>query len=250
MVCAVISDIHANREALDAVLSNIDGLGIETIYCLGDLVGYNADPDACVETVVSRAAEVIRGNHDKAVAGFLNLDWFNSAARAAVQWTRATVRPDTLEAIRRLREGPRAAGEGEILLCHGTPYDEDAYLMDANSVDESFRTLESHYPAVRFCFLGHTHIPTVIVRKRGTARPRVIEWRETVELDPAAVFLINPGSVGQPRDGIPLASFGILDSGRMVYRNIRVRYALQETQRKILHAGLPSSLAHRLGEGR
>ena len=125
MVCAVISDIHANKEALDAVLAQIDGLGIEAVYCLGDIVGYNADPDACVETVMSRATEVIRGNHDKAVAGFLNLDWFNSAARAAAQWTRAKVRPETLEAIRRLREGPQAAGEGDVLLCHGTPYDED-----------------------------------------------------------------------------------------------------------------------------
>jgi len=250
VVCAVISDIHANKEALDAVLAQIDGLGIEAVYCLGDIVGYNADPDACVETVMSRATEVIRGNHDKAVAGFLNLDWFNSAARAAAQWTRAKVRPETLEAIRRLREGPQAAGEGDVLLCHGTPYDEDAYLMDAHSVDESYRTLDSQYPRARFCFLGHTHIPTLVARKKGAARPQVMEWRETVELDAAGVYLINPGSVGQPRDGIPLASFGILDSGRMVYRNIRVRYAVQETQRKILAAGLPSSLARRLGEGR
>ena len=231
MIFAVISDIHANKEALDAVLAQIDGMGIETIYCLGDLVGYNADPDACVDTVRARAAEVIRGNHDKAVAGLLNLDWFNSAARAAAQWTRATVRADTLETVRQLREGPRPTGEGTILLCHGTPYDEDAYLMDAYSVDESFRTLDSQFPAVRFCFIGHTHIPTVVVRKKRTARPQVMEWRETVELDTAGVSLINPGSVGQPRDGIPLASFGILDSGE---------YGLQEYSRTVCRAGDPA----------
>jgi predicted phosphodiesterase len=246
----VISDIHSNKEALDAVLSRIDELGIDTIYCLGDLVGYNADPDSCVRTVMSRAAEVIRGNHDKAVAGFLNLDWFNSAARAAALWTRAKVLPETMEAVRKLREGPRETGEGSILLCHGTPYDEDAYLMDARSIAESYRALDSRHPNVRFCFLGHTHIPVVVARKKAAAKPQVMEWRETVELDPAAVYLINPGSVGQPRDGIALASFGILDSGRMIYRNIRARYAVQETQRKILHAGLPPGLAHRLAEGR
>jgi predicted phosphodiesterase len=250
MVCALISDIHSNKEALDTVLAQIDSVGIETIYCLGDIVGYNADPDSCMETVMSRCAEVIRGNHDKAVAGFLNLDWFNPSARAAALWTRATVGLQTLEAIRGLREGPRETAEGEILLCHGTPYDEDAYLMDPGSIQESFLCLESRYPRVRFCFVGHTHVPIVALKRRGSARPQVQEWRESVDLEPDAVYLVNPGSVGQPRDGIALASFGILDTSRMIYRNIRVRYVVQETQRKILHAGLPSALAHRLAEGR
>jgi predicted phosphodiesterase len=250
MVCAVISDIHSNKEALDAVLFHIDGLGVQTIFCLGDLVGYNADPDICVETVMFRSADVIRGNHDKAVAGFLNLDWFNSSARAAALWTRSTVRAATLETIRRLPEGPRAAVDGTVLLCHGTPYDEDAYLMDAGSIQESYRCLDSKHPKVRFCFLGHTHMPIVVARKKGSAKPQAMEWRESFDLEPDGVYLINPGSVGQPRDGTALASFGILDTGRMIYRNIRARYAVQETQRKILHAGLPSGLAHRLVEGR
>jgi predicted phosphodiesterase len=249
VVCAVISDIHSNKEALDAVLSEIDAQGIETIYCLGDVVGYNADPDGCLERVSARAAEVIRGNHDKAVAGFLNLDWFNASAKAAALWTRSTMRADTLEALRHLREGPRVAGEGAILLCHGTPYDEDAYLIDAHSIEESYRFLDSNHRQVRFCFLGHTHTP-LVVRRKGAGKPQVLAWKETIDLEPDAVYLINPGSVGQPRDGIALASFGILDSGRMIYRNIRARYAVQETQRKILHAGLPSGLARRLAEGR
>jgi predicted phosphodiesterase len=249
MVCAVISDIHSNKEALDAVLSEIDALGIETIYCLGDVVGYNADPDGCLERVMARSAEVIRGNHDKAVAGFLNLDWFNSSAKAAVLWTRSKMRPETLEALRHLPEGPRVAGDGTILLCHGTPHDEDAYLIEARSIEESYRFLESHHRQVRYCFLGHTHVP-LVVRRKGPAKPQVMGWRDTIDLEPGSVYLINPGSVGQPRDGIALASFGILDTGRMIYRNIRARYAMQETQRKILHAGLPSGLAHRLAEGR
>ena len=250
MVCAVISDIHSNKEALDAVFLQIDGRGIETIYCLGDLVGYNADPESSVDQVMSRAAAVIRGNHDKAVAGFLDLDWFNSPARAAVLWTRSNVRPKTLETIRRLPEGPKEVADGTILLCHGTPYDEDAYLMDARSLEKSYRVLGSKYPKVRFCFLGHTHLPLVVVLKKGSSKPEVTKLSDTVDLDPSGVYLINPGSVGQPRDGIAQASFGILDSRSMTYRNIRVRYAVQETQRRILHAGLPPALAHRLGEGR
>lgn len=250
MICALISDIHSNKEALDAVLSRIDQLGVETIFCLGDLVGYNADPESCVQTVLSRSAQVIRGNHDKAVAGFLGLDWFNSSARAAALWTRSKVSPETLEAIRRLPEGPRETEDGTILLCHGTPYDEDAYLIDARSVDESYRCLKSKHPKVRFCLVGHSHLPTVVVKKDGSAAPRVVKWRERVDLDPPGVYLINPGSVGQPRDGIPLASFGILDTSSMIYRNIRAPYNVQETQRKILLAGLPSGLAERLAEGR
>ena len=250
MIAAVISDIHSNKEALDAVLSEIVRLGVETIFCLGDIVGYNADPDCCVDVVMSRAVEVLRGNHDKAVAGFLDLDWFNSSARAAALWTRSTVRPDTLETLRKLVQGPREAGDGDILLCHGTPYDEDAYLMDARSIEKSFRYVDSEHPEVRFCFFGHTHVPFVMVRRKGSKRPQVVQWQEKFELEPQAVYLINPGSVGQPRDGIALASFGILDTGGMIYRNIRARYAVQETQRKILQAGLPSGLAHRLTGGR
>jgi predicted phosphodiesterase len=250
MLCAVIGDIHSNREALDAVLSEIEGRGVRTILCLGDLVGYNADPDACVDIVMSRAGEVVRGNHDKAVAGLLRLDWFNPSARAAALWTRSAVRPDTLETLRHLAQGPREAGDGEILLCHGTPYDEDAYLMDTRSIEDTYSCLDSEHPNVRFCLSGHTHVPLMVVRRKGSKAPQAVRRRESIDLEPDAVYLINPGSVGQPRDGIELASFGILDTGRMIYRNIRAQYDVQETQRKILHAGLPPGLAQRLADGR
>lgn len=250
MIAAIISDIHSNREALDAVLAEIEKLGAQTIFCLGDIVGYNADPDSCVHVVMSRAAAVVRGNHDKAVAGLLDLDWFSPSARLAAAWTRSAVGPGTLQTLRHLAEGPREAGNGETLLCHGTPYDEDAYLIDSRSIAESFRCVDSEHPRARFCLFGHTHVPFVVVRRKGWQRPQVVQRREKIDLEPGAVYLINPGSVGQPRDGIALASFGILDTSGMIYRNIRARYAVQETQRKILHAGLPSGLAHRLAEGR
>ena len=249
MRCAIVSDIHANREALEAVLSEIDSLGLDVVYCLGDLVGYNADPDFCAGLIVSRADAIVRGNHDKAAAGLLNLDWFNDTAREAVRWTRRTISTNTLGTLRSLAEGPREAEEG-ILLCHGTPYDEDAYLLDDRSMEMSFRCLDTDWPGVSFCFHGHTHWPLVASRKRGEARIRVHARQEDAELDAHSVYLVNPGSVGQPRDGIAMASFGILDTGRMLYMNRRVAYGVRQAQEKIMQAGLPPALARRLAQGR
>ncbi|MGD0727118.1 MAG: metallophosphoesterase family protein [Spirochaetia bacterium] len=249
MVCAIVSDIHSNHEALAVVLGTIEKLPVDVLYCLGDLVGYNADPDACVEAVLPRVKAVVRGNHDKAVAGLLNLDWFNHTAREAVLWTRRSARAQTLEEVKKLPPGPLEMEEG-VLLCHGTPYDEDSYLMDMGSIMESYRFLEESHPETRFCLHGHTHYPQVVVRREKRKRPEVLRRQEETSLEPGATYLINPGSVGQPRDGIALASFGILDTNRLVYRNLRVAYGVQETQRKVLQAGLPPELARRLAEGR
>ncbi len=249
MRCAIISDIHANREALEAVLGEIETLAVEAVYCLGDLVGYNADPDFCVRAILSRCDATIRGNHDKAVAGLLDLDWFNGMARGAVLWTRRVASDDTMATLRALAKGPVEPWQG-ILLCHGTPYDEDAYLLDHQTMERSFRCLDNDWPGTRFCFHGHTHSPLVVSRKRGEPRMEVHAWQESTELEAQSVYLINPGSVGQPRDGIAMASFGILDSGKMLYTNRRVAYRIRATQEKIVKAGLPPVLARRLAEGR
>ncbi len=251
MILAVVSDIHANLEALQAVLAEIDAREIDTVVCLGDLVGYGADPDACVGAVTSRCRQVVRGNHDKAVAGILDVEWFNPAARAAALWTRNAVRPDTLQVIRDLPQGPCLLAEDEqVVLCHGTPFDEDVYLMDEGSILDTYDALDSQFPQARICFNGHTHVPLVVCRRAAGARAQVIRRQQTVQLDPGSVYLVNPGSVGQPRDGIASASFGILDTDGMTYTNVRTPYEMQETRRKILRAGLPASLAHRLAEGR
>jgi diadenosine tetraphosphatase ApaH/serine/threonine PP2A family protein phosphatase len=249
MVIAIISDIHSNLEALTAVLSRIDSLPVETVYCLGDVVGYNADPEACVNLVLSRVRAVIRGNHDKAVAGFLNLDWFNHAAREAALWTRKSISSGTMELVKRLPEGPLDVGQG-ILLCHGTPYDEDEYLTDERSISRSFACLDADHPEARFCFNGHTHFPLVVSRKRGSKEPEIHAEKEKIAIEDGVTYLINPGSVGQPRDGNALASFGILDLTGRVYSNLRVPYRIEETQRKIRQARLPDVLAVRLGQGR
>jgi predicted phosphodiesterase len=248
MLYCVISDIHGNLEALEAVLRHIDSLPPSKVLCLGDLVGYNADPDACVQAVLSRALVTVRGNHDKAVARLLPLDWFNPVAREAVLWTRKNARPDTLRAVSSLREGPVDAGEG-IMVCHGSPMDEDRYLMDSRGMGETRDWLVEHAPRARICFHGHTHVPVTVCFADGARRPVSLPPEEETPLEPGALYVVNPGSVGQPRDGNAMASFGILDLEKGAYRTVRVPYGVPETQRKILAAGLPRELARRLEDG-
>jgi diadenosine tetraphosphatase ApaH/serine/threonine PP2A family protein phosphatase len=250
VVYAIISDIHSNLEALRRVLEEIERRSVDSVLCLGDIVGYNADPGACVDLVLAQAQAVVRGNHDKAVVGLMDVDWFNSAAREAALWTRRTLPPQALALVTGLPEGPVAKGEG-VLLCHGSPVDEDEYLVPGARLVESFRFLETAFPDARLCFHGHTHVPLAAVWPgRNPAAPRMLDPDETIEIEPDRSYLLNPGSVGQPRDGNPRASFGILDTGRGTFANIRVAYDFRETQRKIVEAGLPAVLARRLGEGR
>ncbi len=248
MVFCVLSDIHANLEALNAVLGEIEKITADAILCLGDLVGYNADPEPCAGEVLSRTAAVVRGNHDKAAAGIMSPEWFNSVARQAILWTRENTPRSVLEKIASLREGPLLASEG-ILLCHGTPMDEDRYMMDAQSIGESFRFLAERYPKIRICFHGHTHAPLVARRTAKGGKTEILAKAGETKIDGPSTYLINPGSVGQPRDGNPWASFGILDTEKRIYRTVRVAYDVAEAQRKILSAGLPAALAQRLEEG-
>lgn len=245
MTIAVLSDVHANLEALTAVLRVVDREAPDLLVSLGDLVGYNADPAACVPAVLDRAAAAVRGNHDKAVAGLMGLEWFNPAAAEAVRWTRRVVGPETLTRLSRLASGPVAL-EGGVLLCHGTPFDEDEYLLSDDAVGASFRTLAREHPAARVCLHGHTHAPAAIELQGG-------RWRRLagspIRLAPSARYLLNPGSVGQPRDGNPRASFGILDLCRGSWRVVRVRYDVDGARAKIVGARLPAELAGRLAEG-
>jgi predicted phosphodiesterase len=249
MILAIISDIHSNKEALDAVLQAIAALPADSICCLGDIVGYGADPDDCAREVLARCASVIRGNHDKAVVGLIDLEWFNGVAREAALWNRKNASQETLSALRNLPKGPLVLEDG-IVICHGTPVDEDEYMLNAAAVEESYLWIDSQSAEARCCFHGHSHLPMVIERAAGRKQYRVLRDGNEVRFKAGSTYLINPGSVGQPRDGNPRASFGIFDSKSLVYRNLRVDYAVKETQRKILEAGLPNELAWRLAEGR
>ncbi len=244
MRVAILSDIHSNREALKEVLKRLQSLQIDEIVCLGDIVGYNADPDLCVEELFPLLDVFVRGNHDKSVSSLKDIEHFNEVARQAVCWTRDRMKQANLDRLEKIKEGPLLVNK-KFLICHGSPMDEDLYISYLSDALESFRYIHKHYPQVKICFFGHTHIP-LIIEKDGRAYSPTGEF--ILENDRS--YLINPGSVGQPRDGIPMASFGVFDDDKMKYEHFRIPFAIDETQKKILAAGLPPFLARRLAVGK
>jgi predicted phosphodiesterase len=243
MRLAVLSDVHANREALLAVQDKLDELKPDSVCYLGDAVGYNPDPAYCLERIAAMAVVVVRGNHDKAVSSLENLDWFNDVAREALLWTRQALSPAALERLGAWPRGPLVY-EGRLLLCHGSPMDEDLYISRPGDVQRSLRYLRERHRGVEVCLFGHTHVPVIIPEGGRPLRPG-----KRFQLERGRAYLINPGSVGQPRDGIPEASFGLFDDEEMAYYHFRVPFAIQTVQRKIRAAGLPGVLADRLAQG-
>ncbi len=239
----ILSDIHGNWEALEAVLREAEGEW-ERAVCCGDLVGYGADPNRVVEWVRQHVAAVVRGNHDKACAGLEDLAWFNPAAREAAQWTAAELTPENERYLRRLPAGPLEVGDFEIL--HGSPLDEDEYLMAAAP------ELAAHLGA-RLSFFGHTHWQGGFAfYRRGVKRLRAVPAgvrAVPVRLEAECFYLINPGSVGQPRDGDPRAAYALYDDGGRAVELRRTPYRVSTAQAKIRRAGLPAILADRLAEG-
>jgi predicted phosphodiesterase len=243
MRLAILSDVHANREALWEVERTLRDLSVDSILYLGDAVGYNADPDYCVRRLTELTDLVVRGNHDKTVANPKDLDWFNEVARSAILWTRDALSLQSLEILDTFPEGPRIVLD-RYLLCHGSPMDEDLYITRRADVDRSFSYMRDNTEDIRICFFGHTHVPLIIAEDGRTLTPP-----ERFSLDPQRRYLINPGSVGQPRDRVPQASFGVIDEEAMVYYHYRVPFPIKTAQRKIIAAGLPRMLADRLAAG-
>ena len=243
----VVSDIHANGQALDAVLAAATGIGWDRALVLGDLVGYGADPNAVIERVQAFApVAVIRGNHDKAACGIDDGSNFNQIARYAAAWTSETLTPPYREYLRSLPAGPQTIDE-VLEICHGAPFDEDHYIFDAT---DARRALASARRPV--CLFGHTHLPVVFEQSESTLDGFIPdEQGETLlELAPDTSYLVNVGSVGQPRDGDPRAAFAIYDADAGMLLMRRVPYDVPSAQRRILAAGLPASLANRLAIGR
>lgn len=242
---AVISDIHGNLEALEAVLENIPD-GVEEIYCLGDVIGYGASPNECCESVRSYEMPVISGNHDLAVTDLsTDLAWFNPVAAAAIEWTREQLTPDNAEF---LRTRPRMLQSEETLFVHGSVRDPDEYILNGAVARENLAVLTADYPDVRVCFFGHTHVKTVVPSPDGPSSGSY----DTLDLSSGGPYLVNPGSVGQPRDGDTFASYVLAedarDGTRIAYRF--VEYDVEKAQDKIRAAGLPGMLADRLALGR
>lgn len=243
----ILSDIHANLEALEAVLAATAGTTFDRVLVLGDLVGYGADPNAIVDRVRDmRHVVVIRGNHDKVASGVESMEGFNHLARLAIAWTAATLTHDNHTYLAELQQGPIAIDE-QVEICHGTPFDEDVYIFDDL---DALRSLRAASRPV--CFFGHTHVPATFTLEADVLRsigpPRGDRFRIAVNDD--ARHLVNCGSVGQPRDGDPRAAYGIYDGHTRSVTIARVDYDLEAAQSKILAAGLPEVLAQRLAMGR
>jgi predicted phosphodiesterase len=243
----ILSDIHANVDAFDAVLAAAPRDTWDRALVLGDLVGYGAEPNAVIQRVLSLdPLAVIRGNHDKAACRIADASDFNHVARAAAVWTAETLTDEHRMYLARLPQGPVSIDD-TVEICHGAPFDEDHYVFDlpdaSHALDAAARPL---------CLFGHTHLPVVYRRDAGGDAGLVpsVDDQLQLPLEADARYLINPGSVGQPRDGDPRAAFAIYDAERRLMTLSRVRYPVELAQKRIFDAGLPASLAHRLALGR
>lgn len=241
----ILSDLHANFEALEAVLADANG-EYDRVICCGDLVGYNPDPAAIVEWSESNCHAVIRGNHDKAIAGIDDLDWFNPAAQASARWTQKQLSAGQLRYLHDLPRGPLTVDGFEIV--HGAPFDEDEYVISMEAASESFSALSRDV-----AFFGHSHLQGGYFEKRrrlgNLGRVRADETELTLELENDTMYFINPGSVGQPRDGDPRAAYALYDNEARWVRFRRVAYPIELTSEKIRLAGLPDVLGLRLFRG-
>jgi diadenosine tetraphosphatase ApaH/serine/threonine PP2A family protein phosphatase len=242
----VVSDLHSNWEALEAVLADSRDQ-YDSIVCCGDLVGYGPDPNRVADWARAHLHAVIRGNHDRACTGLENLEWFNPVARVASIWTMSQLTPVNLEYLRNLPAGPIVVDNFHLI--HGSPLDEDEYLMSPDDARNVFGYMEAS-----ISFFGHTHLQGGYVWSggdiRSLARPNASQTEVWRKLDPDAAWLVNAGSVGQPRDGDPRASYALFDSVSLELLQRRVLYDFGATRRKIVQAGLPDVLGSRLAIGR
>jgi diadenosine tetraphosphatase ApaH/serine/threonine PP2A family protein phosphatase len=253
----VLSDIHANLEALEATLAAAGPY--DSTLVLGDLVGYGADPNAVIECVRRlEPAVVIRGNHDKVAAGLEGVDGFNQIAREAIEWTSAALTAENSAWLAALPQGPVVIDD-IVEICHGSPFDEDMYVFDDLDALRAIRATRRP-----LCLFGHTHIPAIF-RLSGEASEAngvspgraLIELigpprgaSHTLDIEERVHYLVNCGAIGQPRDGDPRAGFGIVDTDARSVVTQRVEYDVTRAQLKIVKAGLPDILAKRLSVGR
>ena len=241
MKALVISDIHANLTALKAVLE--DAASFDAVWCLGDLVGYGPDPNECVELIRSLPnLNCVMGNHDAAVLNMIEVDAFNPEARSAIRWTQQLLSDRSLAFLRDL---PETLSVIEVTLVHGSPRQPVwEYLLDTRAASFSFDYFSNDY-----CFVGHTHLPAIYQRlpDRPWANMITVEDHQPITLEPR--LIINPGSVGQPRDRDPRSAYLIYDTDSHSLEFRRVAYALAEVQERMRAANLPERHIQRLGAG-
>lgn len=238
---AIISDIHANLEAFCAVLEKIDDMDIDQIVCLGDVVGYNASPNECANLLRERNIQTVLGNHD-AVACSLEDPWgFNPVALAAAMWTREALSEENLEWLRNL---PDVLNFETFVAVHGAPKNRNTYLFTWEDILPHLSFLEEQN--CNMCFIGHTHSPGIF----STDGVYSVDDDSKFALGTGKSFFINPGSVGQPRDGNPHAAFGILDTEENDFEQVRIKYPIEKAAKRVIEANLPPFLAERLALGK
>jgi diadenosine tetraphosphatase ApaH/serine/threonine PP2A family protein phosphatase len=241
----VLADIHANLQALDAVLDDARPCLWSQVLLLGDLVGYGGQPnDVMARLSGLPIALAVRGNHDRVVAGLDDAEEFTPVARQSADWTRSVLTDAHADILRALPVGPRQVESG-IELCHGSPHDEDEYVLE--SLDALVALKNGHAPV---CLFGHTHVPAAYALVAGELKFLSAEAGARVIWQPEWRYLVNVGSVGQPRDKNPRAAYGILDDEARSIEFHRVTYDVETAQAAIRSAGLPEALAKRLLHGR
>lgn len=236
MSIAIISDIHANLEALEAVLKSIKQYDVESIYCLGDVVGYGPNPNECVDLVRENCTSVLIGNHDHAAIGKTDIEYFNQYAKAAAYWTREHLSDDNKAYLAKL---PFSHQNDDMIMVHASPTNPEHWYYILNPYDAQ---VEMQSFNQRLCFIGHSHVP-IIYSENDTIKSSFLRFEEEQK------YIVNVGSVGQPRDGNHKSCYALYhpDSHSMDF--IRLEYELQKTYSKIIKAGLPPFLAERLLKG-
>jgi len=239
---AIISDIHGNLEALQAILASIKKSSIDSIICLGDVVGYGANPNECVETISTRADLVLAGNHDYAGLGKLSIENFNQYAREAIEWTARQLNPSSVDFLENL---PLIKVVEDFTVVHATPQAPDtwSYIGSIYDAQENFKHFSNNV-----CLVGHSHIPIVITQD-DHYNCRVLKEKK-ISLEKGLRYIFNVGSVGQPRDRNPAAAYAIIDTESHEYMLVRNDYDIQKAMKKIKKANLPAFLADRLLEGK
>jgi diadenosine tetraphosphatase ApaH/serine/threonine PP2A family protein phosphatase len=243
MLIGIITDLHSNLEATLAVLRALDERGLDNIYCLGDIAGYNANPNEVVELIRSRGIPRIMGNHDAVVSGLEKPTFYSSMAVAALAWQEKVVSAENREW---LSQSPEQLRIGEKCLgVHGAPSDRDVYIVDWLDAMNEFTLLNN--AGVEVCFFGHTHRASFF---RDQGHVSIPTTNSECRLAAGNRYLINPGAVGQPRDGDPRAAYGIMNTDNLVFEFHRVEYDIPTAAQKILDVGLPKQLAQRLFRGK
>ncbi|MBS3819138.1 metallophosphoesterase family protein [bacterium] len=241
----IFADIHGNLEAFLSLLKFVQEQKIDHYLFLGDLVGYGASPNEIIQKIRSlKPISMVRGNHDKAVSGLDSVQTFNPIAASAIQWTQQNLLKRNLNYLLELKQGPQIIHEN-ITICHGSPFDEDYYIFGEFDASEAFLHINTS-----LCFFGHTHFPFVFREKDGFVEGTFLSGNSNeVKIEEGVRYLINPGSIGQPRDRNSQAACAIYNSKTQKVNFYRFEYNIEETQKKILQANLPPALAERLSMG-